>query len=120
MSTPTTPRSAQRIAFSTTIAFSSALNVRSIIRINPARTCGYSSPARSRPRIERRDPLRAVGAADRRVHGPLDRERARLDQLRPVVDGIECIEVRDAARIGDRDEPVELPVVLDREGDPLL
>ena len=34
--------------------FCSAVNVRSIIRINPARTCGYSSEARSRPRIAAR------------------------------------------------------------------
>src|SRR5919108_600325 len=54
MSTPTTPRGAQRIAFSTTIAFSSAANVRSIIRIRPARTCGYSRLARSRPRTAAR------------------------------------------------------------------
>ena len=70
--------------------------------------------------LERRDPLRAVGAADRRVHRALDRERARLDQLRPVVDRVERVQVGDAARVGDGDEPVELPVVLDRERDALL
>ena len=70
--------------------------------------------------LERRDVLRAVGAADRRVHRALDRERARLDQLRPVVDLVEGVERVDAARVGDRDEPVELPVVLDRERDALL
>ena len=70
--------------------------------------------------LERRDPLRAVGAADRRVHRALDRERARLDQLGPVVDLVERVERVDAARVGDRDEPVELPVVLDRERDALL
>ena len=36
--------------------------------------------------LERRDPLRAVGAADRRVHAALDRERRALDQLGQVVD----------------------------------
>ena len=70
--------------------------------------------------LERRDPLRAVGAPDRGVHGALDRERGGLDQLRPVVDPVERVEVGDAARVGDRDERVELPVVLDRERDPLL
>src|SRR6267142_628607 len=55
MSTPTTPRGAQPIAFSTMIVFCSAVNVRSIIRIRPARTCGYSRLARSRPRIGDRD-----------------------------------------------------------------
>ena len=70
--------------------------------------------------LERRDPLRAVGAADRAVHRALDRERARLDQLRPVVDRVERVEVGHAARVGDRDEPVEVPVVLDRQRDPLL
>ena len=70
--------------------------------------------------LERRDPLRAVRAADRRVHRALDRERARLDQLRPVVDRVERVQVGDAARVGDGDEPVELPVVLHRERDALL
>ena len=54
MSMPTTPRSAQAIALSTMIAFCRASNVRSIIRISPARTCGYSSRARSRPRMAAR------------------------------------------------------------------
>ena len=70
--------------------------------------------------LERRDPLRAVGAADRGVHRALDRERGGLDQLRPVVDPVERIEVGDAARVGDRDERVELPVVLHRQRDALL
>ena len=70
--------------------------------------------------LERRDPLRAVGAADRAVHRALDRERGGLDQLRPVVDRVERVEVLDAARIRDGDEPLELPVVLHRQGDPLL
>ena len=70
--------------------------------------------------LERRDPLRAVGAADRAVHRPLDREWGGLDQLRPVVDRVERVEVLDAARVGDGDEPVELPVVLHRQRDPLL
>src|SRR5213076_1445580 len=34
--------------------------------------------------LERRDPLRAVGAADGAVDGALDRERRGLDELRPV------------------------------------
>src|SRR5258705_1551650 len=70
--------------------------------------------------LERRDPLRAVRAADSGVHRPLDGDRARLDQLRPVVDLVERVEVRDTARIGDRDEAVELPEVLHRERDALL
>jgi hypothetical protein len=31
--------------------------------------------------LERRDPLRAVGAADRRMYGALDGQRARLDRI---------------------------------------
>ena len=144
MSTPTTPRSAQAIALSTMIAFWRASKVRSIIRIRPARTCGYSSRARSRPadrgeddvvevalaaavalhrveaELERRDALRAVRAADRAVHRALDRERGGLDQLRPVVDRVERVEVLDAARIRHGDERLELPVVLHGQGDPLL
>ena len=144
MSTPTTPRLAQAIAFSTMISFCRASNVRSIIRISPARTCGYSSRARSSPRIAARMmwsrsrspprfrfiglkrsssvvmPLRAVRAADRGVDGALDGERRGLDQLRPVVDRVERVEVLDAARVGDGDERVELPVVLDRQRDALL
>src|ERR671936_970520 len=54
------------------------------------------------------------------MHRALDREWARLDQLRPVVDPVERLEAVDAAWIADRDEPVELPVVLDRQRDPLL
>jgi hypothetical protein len=54
------------------------------------------------------------------VHRPLDGDGARLDQLRPVVDLVERVEIGDAPRIGDRHEPVELPVVLDRQRDPLL
>src|SRR5919206_237313 len=50
MSIPTIPREAYRIAFSTMIEFCRSSNVRSIIRISPARTCGYSRLARSRPR----------------------------------------------------------------------
>ena len=59
--------------------------------------------------LERRDPLRAVGAADRAVHGALDRERGGLDQLRPVVDRVERVEILDAARVGDRDERGRTP-----------
>jgi len=54
MSTPTIPREAQPIAFSTITSFCRGVNVRSIIRIKPARTCGYSRLARSRPRIAAR------------------------------------------------------------------
>src|SRR5258705_3502320 len=70
--------------------------------------------------LERRDPLRAVRAADGGVHRPLDGDRARLNQLRPVVNLVERVEVRDTARIGDRDEAVELPEVLHPERDALL
>ena len=70
--------------------------------------------------LERRDPLRAVGAADRAVHRALDRERGGLDELGPVVDLVQLVEALDAARVGDGDERVELPEVLDRERDPLL
>jgi hypothetical protein len=54
MSIPITPREAQRIAFSTTTSFCRAVKVRSIIRISPHRTCGYSIEARSSPRIAAR------------------------------------------------------------------
>ena len=144
MSTPTTPRPAQLIAFSTMISLSRRSNVRSIIRISPARTCGYSMLARSTPRIaarmmwsRSRSPprfrfiglkrsssvvmlLRAVRAADGAVHGALDGERRRLDELRPVVDLVELVEPLHAVRIGDGDERVELPEVLHRQRDALL
>jgi hypothetical protein len=71
-------------------------------------------------RSRSRDPLRAVGAADRGVDGALDGERARLDQLRPLVDPVERGQVGDFARVGDGDELDELPVVLHRQRDPLL
>ncbi len=54
MSIPTTPREAQPIAFSTMIPFCSWVKVRSIIRIRPQRTWGYSIDARSSPRIAAR------------------------------------------------------------------
>src|SRR4030081_820328 len=76
MSTPTPPREAQLIAFSTITSFWRAVNVRSIIRISPAVTCGYS---RLHPRAAPRHPpqvlsrrylrvleARAVEAAHRR------------------------------------------------------
>ena len=66
-----------------------------------------------------RDALRAVAAADHAVHAALDGERARLDQLGDVVDLVERVEPVDAARIGDRDHPVELPVVARRQRDAL-
>ena len=141
---PTTPRSDQRIAFSTMISFRRRSKVRSIIRISPARTCGYSRLARSSPadrgeddvvevalaaavslhrveaQLERRDPLRAVRAADRAVHRALDRERRGLDQLRPVVDLVELVEALHAVRVGHGDERVELPEVLHRQCDALF
>jgi hypothetical protein len=69
--------------------------------------------------LERRDVLLAIGAADRAVHRALDRERARLDDLRPLVDRVELGEPLDAARV-DRHETDEVPVVLDGKGDALL
>jgi hypothetical protein len=47
-------------------------------------------------------------------------ERARLDQFRPFVDPVKRGQVGDFARVGDGDELDELPVVLDRQRDPLL
>ena len=70
--------------------------------------------------LERRDVLRAVGAADRAVDGAFDGERGGLDQLGPVVDAVERVEVLDAAGVRDGDERVELPVVLHRQRDALL
>ena len=75
---------------------------------------------RVEPQLECRDPLRAVRASDGTVDGALDGERRGLDQLRPVIDRVERIEVLDAARVRDRDEPVELPEVLDGQRDALL
>ena len=49
MSTPTTPRSRQAIAFSTMISLSSYGNARSRQKMSPGFT-GYSSVARSIPR----------------------------------------------------------------------
>ena len=49
MSTPTTPRSRQAIAFSAMISLSSYGNARSRQKIRPGLT-GYSSVARSMPR----------------------------------------------------------------------
>ena len=49
MSTPTTPRSRQPMAFSTMISLSSYGNARSRQKISPGLT-GYSSVARSIPR----------------------------------------------------------------------
>ena len=48
--------------------------------------------------LERRDPLRAVRAADRAVHRALDCERRGLDELRPVVDLVELVETLHAVR----------------------
>ena len=141
---PTTPREAQRIAFSTTTSFcrgverpvhhqdQAAAHLRVLDRgaVEPAdrgeddvvevALAAAVALHRVEAELERRDPLGAVGAADRAVHRPLDRERRGLDQLRPVVDPVERVEVLDAARVGDGDERVELPVVLDRQRDPLL
>jgi hypothetical protein len=54
------------------------------------------------------------------VHGALDRQRGGLDELRPVVDLVELVEPPHASGVGDRDERVELPEVLDGERDSLL
>ena len=70
--------------------------------------------------LERRDPLRTVGTSDGRMHGALDCDRARLNQLGPVVDLVERVQVCHAARIRDGDEPLELPEVLHRQSDSLL
>ena len=53
MSIPTTPREAQRIAFSTTTSSRRGANAVHH-QDQPGRTCGYSSEARSRPRIAAR------------------------------------------------------------------
>ena len=50
MSMPTTPRLRQAIAFAAMISFSAGEKLRSRQKIRPARTCGYSSTARSIPR----------------------------------------------------------------------
>ena len=70
--------------------------------------------------LQRRDPLRAIRASDCRMHGALHCQRARLDQLRPLVDLVERRQVGDSARVGHGDERVELPVVLDRKRNALL
>ena len=70
--------------------------------------------------LERRDALRTVRAADRGMHTAFDRQRRALNELGEVVDPIERVEIRDAARIGHRDETVELLVVARRQMDPLL
>jgi hypothetical protein len=54
------------------------------------------------------------------VHAALDGERGGLDQLCPVIDRVERVEVRDAARVADGDEAVELPVILHGKRDSLL
>src|SRR5207237_10340982 len=72
---------------------------------------------RVEPELERRDSLRTVRAADRRVHGALDGDRARLDQLGPVVDLVERVETRDASGMRNGHEPIEPPEVLARQAD---
>ena len=138
---PTTPRSRQLIAFSVMISLSSNGNARSRQKIRPGLT-GYSS---SRPvhaadrrrddvvevllaaavplhRVEaelhRRDVVLAVGAADDLVDGPLDGDRRRLDQLRPVEE-LEVAVEAPGPRRRDRDRVAELPVVAGRELDAL-
>src|SRR5881394_1279687 len=106
MSMPTMPRDDQCSAFSTMIAFCRSVNVRSIIRISPARTCGYSSPARSSPRI-------AARMMWSRSCSPPRFRFIGLKRSSSVV-------IRDAAWVADGDEAVELPEVLDRERDALL
>ena len=136
MSTPTTPRSRQAIAFSTMISLSSYGNARSRQKIRPGLT-GYSSVARSMPADRRRDdvvevllaaavPLHrveaqlhrgdvvlAVGAADDLVDRALDGDRARLDELGPVEQLQVAVEALRAPRV-DRDQVAELPVVAGR------
>jgi len=70
-------------------------------------------------KLERRDVRLAVCPAHDLVDRLLDRERARLDELGPVVEGQELIEGL-ALALADRDEVDEVPVVLHRETDPLL
>jgi len=53
------------------------------------------------------------------IHGNLDGGGARLDEFRPVIDRVERVEVGHAARVGDGDEAVEIPVILDRQRDAL-
>ena len=62
---------------------------------------------------------RAVRAADGAVDRTLDRERARLDQLRPLVDAVELRQALDAARV-DGDELGEVPLVLHLQRHALL
>ena len=68
--------------------------------------------------LRRRDVVLAVGPADDLVDGPLDGQRARLDELGPVEQLEVAVEAAGASR-RDRDEVAELPVVLRRELDPL-
>ena len=141
MSTPTTPRSRQVIAFSTMISLSSNGKARSRQKIRPGFT-GYSSVARSMPRTRRRDdvvevllaapvPLHrveaqlhrrdvvlAVRAADDLVDRALDGDRARLDELGPVEQLQVAVEALGPPGM-DRDQVAELPVVAGRELDAL-
>ena len=118
MSTPITPRSeTSEIAFSTTISFRARVegavhhqdqrgpDLR-ILQPRPVEAAhggeddvvevalAAAVPLhRVEAQLERGDPLRPVGAAERGVDRALDGERRRLDQLRPVVDRVERVEV---------------------------
>ena len=69
--------------------------------------------------LEGRDVRLPVGATDHLINGLLDRERAGLDQLGPVVERKEVLE-RFLRLLAHRDQVDELPVVLGREPDPLV
>ena len=141
MSTPTTPRSRQPIAFSTMISLSSNGKARSRQNSSPG-LIGYSRlglvhPAHGRgddvvevllaaavplhrveAQLHRRDVVLAVGAADDLVDGALDRERRALDELGPVEQLQVTVESSGSAR-RDRDHVAEFPVVLGRQLDAL-
>ena len=73
---------------------------------------------RVEPELHRGDIVLAICAAHHLVDRALDRDRRRLDQLRPVEEVKVAVE-RVIVRVGDRDHVPELPVVLGREPDPL-
>ena len=68
--------------------------------------------------IQRAHP-RGRGAADDVIDGLLDRERARLDKLCPVVQSEEILE-RLLRLLADRDEIHELPIILGRQANSLV
>ena len=138
---PTTPRSRQVIAFSAMISLSSNGNAA----VQAEDEAGLDRVLERRPvhapdggrddvvevllaaavplhRVEAElhggDVVLAVGAADDLVDRALDRDRARLDELRPVEQLEVAVEALRAPRV-DRDHVAELPVVPGRELDPL-